>query len=186
MAMSYLKSIYITAINDHSAPCLINIEHIHKDNKCLVFLSQDHHFRVRYLGSTEVTCVCDLPRESDWGAPEVEMLVDVALCSASAICLHLLEFCLYLSGKNKSSLTAEVHYWLIYTSVQNYWSLQKSHSTTKNISSNCCFMSVKRFVYWNNKSTVLQSCTFTTIQITWKSNKMSGIKIACKKKINNQ
>lgn len=45
MAMSYLKSIYITAINDHSAPCLINIEHIHKDNKCLVFLSQDHHFR---------------------------------------------------------------------------------------------------------------------------------------------
>lgn len=47
-------------------------------------------------------------------------------------------------------------------------------------------MSVKRFVFWNDKSTVLKSCTFTTIQITWKCNKMSGIKIACKKKINKK
>lgn len=151
-----------------------------QEQQVLGFLSQDQHF----MASTwvqQVTCICDLPRESDWGAPEAEMLVDVALCLALAICLHLLEFCLYLSGKNKSSLRAEVHYWLIYTSVHDYWSLQKSHSMTKIFQVIVVFMSVKRFVFWNDKSTILKSCTFTTIQITWKCNKMSGIKIACKK-----
>lgn len=151
-----------------------------QEQQVLGFLSQDQHF----MASTwvqQVTCICDLPRENDWGAPEAEMLVDVALCLALAICLHLLEFCLYLSGKNKTSLRAEVHYWLIYTSVHDYWSLQKSHSMTKIFQVIVVFMSVKRFVFWNDKSTVLKSCTFTTIQITWKCNKMSGIKIACKK-----
>lgn len=180
--MSYLKSIYTTAINDHSAPCLINIGTQSTRTTSAWFFVTGPTFYGQYLGTAEVTCICDLPRESDWGAPEAEMLVDVALCLALAICLHLLEFCLYLSGKNKSSLRAEVHYWLIYTSVHDYWSLQKSHSMTKIFQVIVVFMSVKRFVFWNDKSTVLKSCTFTTIQITWKCNKMSGIKIACKKK----
>lgn len=179
--MSYLKSIYTTAINDHSAPCLINIGTPSTRTTSAWFFVTGPTFYGQYLGTAEVTCICDLPRESDWGAPEAEMLVDVALCLALAICLHLLEFCLYLSGKNESSLRAEVHYWLIYTTVHDYWSLQKSHSMTKIFQVIVVFMSVKRFVFWNDKSTVLKSCTFTTIQITWKCNKMSGIKIACKK-----
>lgn len=150
-----------------------------QEQQVLGFLSQDQHF----MASTwvqQVTCICDLPRENDWGAPEAEMLVDVALCLALAICLHLLEFCLYLSGKNKTSLRAEVHYWLIYTSVHDYWSLQKSHSMTKIFQVIVVLWALRDLYFEMIKA---QSyCTFTTIQITWKCNKMSGIKIACKKK----
>lgn len=178
--MSYLKSIYTTAINDHSAPCLINIGTQSTRTSSAWFFVTGPTFYGQYLGTAEVTCICDLPRESDWGAPEAEMLVDVALCLALAICLHLLEFCLYLSGKNRTSLRAEVHYWLIYTSVHDYWSLQKSHSMTKIFQVIVVLWALRDLYFEMIKA---QSyCTFTTIQITWKCNKMSGIKIACKKK----